>query len=269
MSQPLAYIYSPLFLKHNPGGGHLERPERLKAIQSHLKKTDIWTKMQHYQPNPAKNNEVILAHNKQLVEYNVAQQGKSYFLLDGGDTVLSKHSINAALEAAGAGIMAVDLIFKQKEHTKVFAAVRPPGHHAEYSQSMGFCVFNNIAVAAAYAINKKYIEKALIIDWDVHHGNGTQDIFYNRNDVFYFSMHQSPFYPGTGAANETGANAGEGFTLNIPLHAGQNDEIYLEILKKCLKNIEKTSRLLLWLTVLHYKVPNGENLIFLSTSEPK
>jgi len=240
MSQSLAYIYSPLFQKHNPGGGHLERPERLKAIESHLKETDLWEKLQHYQPTVAKNKEITLAHNKQLVEYNIAQKDKSYFVLDGGDTVLSKHSIDAALQAVGSGITAVDLIFNQKKHSKAFAAVRPPGHHAEYNQSMGFCVFNNIAIAASYAIEKKYIKKALIIDWEVHHGNGTQDIFYNRNDVFYYSIHQSPFYPGTGAANETGANAGEGYTLNIPLHAGQKDDVYIEVLKESLKKIENS-----------------------------
>ena len=238
MGQPLAFIYSPSFLEHNPGGGHLERPERLKVLESHLKKTDLWDKMRHYKPSAAKNEDIILAHNKQLVEYNISQKGKSYFVLDGGDTVLSKKSINAAVEAVGAGILAVDLVFNQKKHSKAFAAVRPPGHHAEFNQSMGFCVFNNIAVAAAYAIEKKYIQKALISDWDVHHGNGSQDIFYSRDDVFYFSMHQSPFYPGTGAANEIGINAGEGYTLNKPLSAGQNDDVYLKVLSDSLQKIE-------------------------------
>jgi acetoin utilization deacetylase AcuC-like enzyme len=239
MSQPLAYIYSPVFLKHNPGGGHLERPDRLSAIESHLKEKDLWSKLQHYNPEAIKNNELFLVHDKQLVEYNIAQKGKSYFVLDAGDTVLSKHSIDAALQAAGSGTMAADLIFKEKKHNRVFAAVRPPGHHAEYKRSMGFCVFNNIAVAAAYAIEKNYIENALIIDWDVHHGNGTQNIFYNRSDVFYLSIHQSPFYPYTGAAAETGVDTGDGYTLNIPLQAGQNDEVYLQVLQEALKKIEK------------------------------
>lgn len=240
MSSSLAFIYSPLYLEHNPGGGHLERPERLSAIEAYLKKTGIWDQLQHYKPSVAQKEEIFLVHNEKLVEYNIAQKGKSYFVLDGGDTVLSAKSIEASLEAVGAGILAADIIFKQKKHSRVFAAVRPPGHHAEYNQSMGFCIFNNIAVAAAYAVHKKYINKALIIDWDVHHGNGTQNIFYNRNDVFYFSIHQSPFYPGTGNSYEMGVNAGKGFTLNKPLSAGQNDDVYLHVLNESLEKIEKT-----------------------------
>lgn len=240
MSQSLAFIYSPLFQEHVPGGGHLERPERLAAIETHLKESKIWDKLKHYSPSAADKKDLALVHTQQLIDYNLAQKGKTYFVLDGGDTVLSKKSIDAALHAVGSGILAVDLIFKQKKHSKIFAAVRPPGHHAEPNQSMGFCVFNNIAIAAAYAIEKKYIKKALIIDWDVHHGNGTQNIFYNRDDVYYFSIHQSPFYPGTGATNETGSGAGKGFTLNKPLAAGQNDEVYLMVLQESLETIGNT-----------------------------
>jgi len=239
MSRQIAFIYSPIFLKHEPGGGHLERPERLKAIESHLKETKLWEKLQHYKPKASPKKYLLPVHHKQLVEYNTTQKGKSYFVLDSGDTVLSKHSIDAAYEAAGAGIMAVDLIFKDKKHTSAFAAVRPPGHHAEYNQSMGFCIFNSIAVAAAYAIEKQYAKKVLIIDWDVHHGNGTQNIFYSRDDVFYFSIHQSPFYPGTGAASEKGTDKGQGYTLNVPLQAGQDDDVYEAVLKESLQKIEK------------------------------
>jgi acetoin utilization deacetylase AcuC-like enzyme len=236
--EQIGFISGQVFLEHKPGEFHPERPERLQAIESHLKTTGLWNQLKHYPPISSTKEFVSLAHTKSLVEYNLAQSGKENFVID-GDTILSSKSIDVALQAAGAGILAVDLIFKQKQHSKIFAAVRPPGHHAEKNRSMGFCVFNNIAIAAAYAIEKKYIKKALIIDWDVHHGNGTQDIFYKQNDVFYFSIHQSPLFPGTGLKDETGHGSGKGFTLNVPLSAGQGDKIYLEVLKESLFQIEQ------------------------------
>ena len=233
------FISAPVFLEHNPGEYHPERPQRLQAIESELKKTGVWDQITHYPPLPASKVFLCLVHDKGLVEFNLAQSGKERFAID-GDTILSSQSINVALEAAGAGILAVELIFRQKHHSRIFAAVRPPGHHAGNRRSMGFCIFNNIAIAAAYAIEKKYIKKALIVDWDIHHGNGTQDIFYERKDVFYFSMHQSPLFPGTGSESETGQGAGKGFTLNVPLSAGQNDRQYMEVLNESLLKIEKT-----------------------------
>ncbi|KAA3609986.1 MAG: histone deacetylase [Calditrichaeota bacterium] len=234
----IGYISDPIFLEHNPGEFHPERADRLRAIESHLKKSGIWTRLSHFSPPPATKNQLCLAHNKNLVEYNLAQNGIENFVID-GDTILSEQSISAALKAVGAGIHAVDLVFKEKSHSRIFTAVRPPGHHAEKNRSMGFCIFNNIAIAAAYAIEKKYIKSALIIDWDVHHGNGTQDIFYNRDDVFYLSLHQSPLFPGTGFSNETGADEGVGYTLNIPLDSSQDDGTYCKILSDALSKIGK------------------------------
>lgn len=235
----IGFISGPVFLGHNPGKFHPEAPERLQAIDSQLKKTGVWDQLTHFPPLSASKELLCLAHDKDLVEFNLKQSGKENFEID-GDTILSPQSIGVALEAAGAGILAVDLIFKQKQHSRIFAAVRPPGHHAEKKRSMGFCIFNNIAIGAAYAIEKKYIKKVLIIDWDVHHGNGTQDIFYERDDVFYFSIHQSPLFPGTGSAGERGSGAGSGCTLNVPLNAGQGDKIYNDALSKSLSQIEKT-----------------------------
>jgi acetoin utilization deacetylase AcuC-like enzyme len=135
------------------------------------------------------------------------------------DTHISRESYNVALLAAGAAITAVDEVMKH-EGGRAFGLVRPPGHHATSERSMGFCLFNNAAIGARYAQAKYGVESVLIIDWDVHHGNGTQDIFWFDPSVFYFSTHQYPFYPGTGAADERGGGKGEGFTLNIPLRAG-------------------------------------------------
>lgn len=192
--------------------------------------------LDHYSPVATDREVLLLAHDPDLIDYNISHQGHKASL--DGDTHLSEESIAVALHAVGSGLLALELIFEQKRYSKIFAAVRPPGHHAEFNRSMGFCIFNNVAVAAAYAIKKKYAENVLIIDWDVHHGNGTQDIFYRREDVFYMSMHQSPLYPGTGFATEIGTAAGEGFTLNYPLVAGSGDKTYIAILKEALNNIE-------------------------------
>ncbi len=237
--EKIGFISSPIFLEHDPGEFHPEHPDRLRAIESKLKKTGLWDQLTHYPPRFATKESLCLVHDKNLVEFNLAQSGKENFRID-GDTVLSEQSIIAATQAAGAGINAVDLIFKEKQLSKIFAAVRPPGHHAEKDRSMGFCIFNNIAIAAAYAIEKEFIKKVLIVDWDVHHGNGTQNIFYERDDVYYFSIHQSPLFPGTGSATETGSGKGKGFTLNVPLNGGQGDKIYMEVLSESLSKIEQT-----------------------------
>lgn len=232
---PIAYISAPAFQEHFPGSFHPERAQRLIAIESLLKQTSLWDNFKHFQPTPAAREDLLLAHHPDLIDFNLSQKGKKISL--DADTHLSEKSIEVALLAAGAGLLALDLIFVQKKYSTVFAAVRPPGHHAEVNRSMGFCIFNNVAVAAAYAINKKFAEKVLIIDWDVHHGNGTQEIFFGRNDVFYMSMHQSPLYPGTGFSSEIGTGAGIGFTYNYPLVAGSDDKTYISSLNQSLEKI--------------------------------
>ena len=234
----LAYISSPVFPEHNPGLFHPERPGRLSAIENHLKQSGAWDTFDHFDAPVASHDQLCLAHQPSLVDFNLLQRGKESIMLDQGDTVLSEKSIDAAEKAAGACIKAVELILSG-QFKRAFAAVRPPGHHAEYNRSMGFCVFNNIAVAASYAVKKFALKKILIIDWDVHHGNGTQDIFYGRNDVFYLSFHQVPLFPGTGYENETGRGIGRGCTLNYPLFAGKDDLFYTDLLNKALKNIEE------------------------------
>jgi len=139
--------------------------------------------------------------------------------LSTGDTIISPRSLDVALHAAGAALNAVDAVATRKVRN-AFCIVRPPGHHATPDRGMGFCIFNNVAIAARYAQHKHGVGRVLIADWDVHHGNGTQDIFYADGTVFFFSTHQSPWYPGTGAADETGYDAGEGWTMNCPFPAG-------------------------------------------------
>jgi acetoin utilization deacetylase AcuC-like enzyme len=237
MNEKVVFISSPLYQKHFPGSYHPERPQRLEAIENCLKSNHFWENLEHIAPQKADEKDLLLAHSNELVHFNLSQRGKSVAL--DTDTILSEHSIETALHAAGAAIQSVELVLNKGKSKRVFAAVRPPGHHAEYNRSMGFCIFNNVAVAAAFALERKYVSKVLVIDWDVHHGNGTQEIFYRRDDVFYFSIHQSPLYPGTGSVSETGIGRGAGYTLNQPLSSGSDDLVYEKVLLDSLRQIEE------------------------------
>ncbi|HWO01075.1 MAG TPA: histone deacetylase [Blastocatellia bacterium] len=216
-----ALIYDPSFLEHKTGR-HPENPQRLKVILSALQGDEtLWAKLQHLTPKAASDEDISRCHGHQLIDQLRTLCEKSVPFVD-LDTVISSESYQVARLAAGAAIAAVDHVFagNASEGRNAFALVRPPGHHATPNRAMGFCLFNNAAIAARYAQARYGAERVLIIDWDVHHGNGTQDIFYSDPSVFYFSMHQYPFYPGTGAARETGEGKGDGTTLNIPLSAG-------------------------------------------------
>ena len=232
----LAFLYHPLFQQHNPGEGHPERPERVGRILEFLKEKGFWDHPVHFAPQDIDPYFLELVHSKEYIKFVENHRGVDYAVLDGGDTTVNEYSVDAAYKAAGAATLAVDLIFEE-HFDKVFAAVRPPGHHAEKERAMGFCLFNNVAIAARYALQRKEVDKILIIDWDVHHGNGTQHIFYEDDKVFYLSLHQFPFYPGTGRADETGHGRGEDFTLNIPLSAGADDTIYVQKLEDALEQI--------------------------------
>lgn len=222
-------LYDPVFLNHNAGPGHPERPERLEAIASGLVPLPAGARMRAPK-RPATVDELARVHDRGYIEAILALRGKSARLDE--DTAVSPGSVDAALLAAGAGIELVDDVLDERIENG-FALVRPPGHHALADRAMGFCIFNNIAVAAASALARG-ISRVLIVDWDVHHGNGTQDIFYNRRDVLFFSTHQSPFYPGTGDANETGRGQGDHFTLNVPLRAGLGDADYVHAFNEIL-----------------------------------
>jgi acetoin utilization deacetylase AcuC-like enzyme len=226
----VGFIYHDDFLKHWMPPGHPECKERLIAIRSHLDETGLINQLNIIQPRPAEKEEICSVHDERYVD------GIIEFCRQGGgsldpDTSAGPDSGRAAFLAAGAAITAVDEVVSANV-SSCFCAVRPPGHHAEADRAMGFCLFNNIAVAAAYAIEEKELPKVAIVDWDVHHGNGTQHMFYDNPKILYISLHQYPHYPGTGSAMETGQGNGEGTTLNIPMASGSGDGEYLEAFEK-------------------------------------
>ena len=220
-------IYDDIFLKHDTGYGHPENARRLENTVKHLKESELWGQLRIGKPRAALVEEIGLIHPQAYIETvkQIAERGGGW--LD-GDTAVSSASYEAAVYAAGAPLTAVDLIMKGEEKN-AFCLVRPPGHHATPGRGMGFCLFNNVAIAAKYLQSKHQLEKILIVDWDVHHGNGTQDAFYNDPTVLYFSMHRYPFYPGSGRKEEDGQGKGKGFTVNVPLSFDTTPERYIEI----------------------------------------
>jgi acetoin utilization deacetylase AcuC-like enzyme len=209
------------FLAHDPGAGHPESPARLRAILDDLTRSPVPGTVVEA-PRPATDAEIDAVHAPAYREALARLAGR-HARLD-PDTTMSEGSWEAARLAAGAAVGAVEAVWSGRAQN-AFALVRPPGHHAEQARAMGFCLLNNAAIAAE-AARRAGAGRVLVLDWDVHHGNGTQDIFEARADVLYMSAHQYPFYPGTGAAEEVGIGAGKGFTVNCPLPGGQNDADY-------------------------------------------
>ena len=214
-----ALVHHPIFEKHKTGPGHPEMPERYTVMLDALKGDEqLWNSLIEITPDKASQGVVQAAHTKEHFKRLEGAFANGLDRLD-ADTVISMQSFDVSLYGAGGACSAVDAVM-QGEADNAFVAVRPPGHHATAERAMGFCLFNNVAVAARYAQNQyKEIERVAIVDWDVHHGNGTQGIFYSDPSVFFFSMHQYPWYPGTGARGETGQGRGLGSTLNVPMRA--------------------------------------------------
>jgi len=232
----VSVIYDPAYLNHNTGN-HPENSRRLERILESVKSGELGQRVRMQKPVPASVDDVVRVHRREMVEQvkQLCESGARYIDMD---THIGRESYNVALLAAGAAISAVDAVMKE-DGGRAFGLIRPPGHHARPQTSMGFCLFNNAAIGARYAQAKYGVETVLIIDWDVHHGNGTQEIFWTDPTVFYFSTHQYPFYPGTGAASERGEGKGEGFTLNVPLRSGTPGRDHREAFKDALHDIDR------------------------------
>ena len=229
----VGYVYDPIYLEHDTGQ-HPENAARLEAIMSRLEESGIKQKLSLIIPRAATIEEIALVHHEDYIAYVQAVVKNGGGWLD-ADTVASPRSYKAALYAAGGLIRATEVVMT--EHGSAYALVRPPGHHATATQAMGFCLFNNVAIAARYALSKFNLERIAIVDFDVHHGNGTQETFYDDPRVLYISTHEFPLYPGTGGIEETGIREARGTTVNIPLPAGSGDEQYLNVFEQIITPI--------------------------------
>lgn len=223
-------VYHPDYLKHNAGPRHPECPSRLEAVMQALETSG---RAQHLVPLAADIDAqawVAQVHDLDHIRLVQAACQRGRAALD-PDTIVCSDSYDVALKAVAGMLAAADAVM-QGQISQVFCAVRPPGHHATAQRPMGFCLFNNVAVLARYLQRQHGLDNILIVDWDVHHGNGTQHIFEDDPSVLYFSTHQYPFYPGTGASSETGRGRGQGFTMNVPLRAGAGDDTYIAVFEQ-------------------------------------
>jgi len=234
-------LLDPFFKQHAPGEAHPERPERLDAVTAALERDSAVREMTRIQTRPATDDELAMVHTRDYLALARREITAGRRILSTGDTDVTPRSLEVALRAAGGVLQAVDAIFDRKVKN-AFCAVRPPGHHATPTRGMGFCIFNNVAVAARYAQKRHAAQRVLIVDWDVHHGNGTQETFWRDGSVLFFSTHQYPWYPGTGALDETGEGDGKGRIVNRPFDAGAGREEIYGVFRNDLKPAAKQFR---------------------------
>ena len=223
------------YMNHQMGAYHPESPRRLEVIYAMLEDADMQGNYKMVPVRRAEREELLWIHSPDYVERLASTEGREYTYLD-PDTQTSPGSYEAALLAAGGLCEAISMVHSG-ELDNAFALVRPPGHHAERAQAMGFCLFNNVAVGARYAQEHLKLNRILVVDWDLHHGNGTQHSFEEDASILYFSTHQYPYYPGTGSLTEVGKGKGEGFTVNVPLSIGYGDGEYMGIFEKILRPV--------------------------------
>ena len=232
------FVYHPDYLDHDMGMGHPESPQRLRAIVARLEHSPLQSGLVPIN-TPAADADLVTDWIEMVHAHDYVTQLRRVAPAQGRvsldpDTSISPGSLKAAYRAVGGVMAAADAIMDRRVDN-AFCAVRPPGHHAESTHAMGFCLFNNVAVAARYFQKRHGLERIAVVDWDVHHGNGTQHTFYDDPSVFFFSTHQYPYYPGTGKASERGSGRGNGFTLNVPLSAGTGDAAYLDVFNSVLR----------------------------------
>jgi len=258
----VGFVYDEIYLRHDYPD-HPERKERLLSIMEHVEKAGLLKEVVSIKPRRALVEEVALNH-----DINYIQEVHDFCKSGGGfldpDTYAVEDTYEVALTAVGGVLEGIERILKG-EVESVFCAVRPPGHHAEYAKAMGFCIFNNVAVGAHYLI-KRGIERVFIVDFDAHHGNGTQRSFYQDDRVFYFSTHQYPFYPGTGSVNERGAGRGEGYTLNVPMPAGAGDTDYDLVYSNLLPKVMEEFKPEFLLVSAGYDIHSEDPLTYLNVS---
>jgi acetoin utilization deacetylase AcuC-like enzyme len=223
----LAFAYHPDYLLHAPPFEHPESPERLVAINERLRSAGLMDRMLHLTPDYADMEDVLAVHSREYLDRLESACRRGDMTLDAEDTYLNRHSCNVALLSAGGAVAGAKAV-AEGAADRAFCAIRPPGHHAGRDVGMGFCLINNVAVAARYLQTRHGVGKVFIVDWDVHHGNGTQNIFLEDPSVFFFSIHEHPtfLYPGTGRRWEIGKGKGEGATLNAPMAPGAGDDEY-------------------------------------------
>ncbi len=227
----LGIVHHPIYQEHDAGSFHPESPRRLKAIEDELA-GELKGLFEDIEPRQATAEEITWVHHPEYFELIASTAGRGHTMLD-GDTSTSPRSFEAALMAAGGLLNLVQAAFEGRIEAG-WALVRPPGHHAEANRAMGFCLFNNVAVAACYGLERLGLKRILIADWDLHHGNGTQHSFEAEDRVLYFSTHQYPYYPGSGHVREVGRGRGEGFTVNVPISYGHGDEEFVQIFSRVL-----------------------------------